>query len=84
MAIICTLFVFSQIARLEKLLTDKESGLGSATSQITSLREAADRLKQELNSTKNELTISKNKASSIDVSCNLYLKMLNIYLSTQK
>ena len=61
-------FFLFQVTRLEKLLNDKESGLGSATSQITSLKEATDRLKHELNSTKNELTISKNKASSIDVS----------------
>ena len=55
------------MARLEKLLNDRESGLGSATSQIASLREVVDRLKQELNSTRNDLIMTKSKASSIEV-----------------
>ena len=55
------------MARLEKILNDKESGLGSATSQIASLKEVIDRLKQELNSTRNDLTMTKSKASSIEV-----------------
>ena len=54
--------------RLEKLLNDKESGLGSATSEIASLKDVADRLKQELNSTKNELSITTSKHSSVEVS----------------
>ncbi len=58
---------FFQVKRLEKLVNERESGLGSATTQLTSLKDAAERLKLELNDTRNELRVTKSKASAKEV-----------------
>lgn len=67
--------VYQQVQRLEKIVKDSESGLGTASSQINSLKDASHRLKSELEKTREELRTSKTNAanlkvsSSVDINC---------------
>ena len=71
--------LFLQVDRLDSIVKDKEQGLGSMSSNVTSLQEAADRLKQELDATRVELRTAKNKASSLQV-CHFMLSCIYIEL----
>ncbi|XP_074643406.1 protein FAM184A-like [Tubulanus polymorphus] len=44
-----------EISRLEKLISEREQGLGSASSEIETLKNTSEKLKKELESTKNDL-----------------------------
>ncbi|XP_046548334.1 protein FAM184A-like isoform X2 [Haliotis rubra] len=49
----------NEVKRLEGLVNDSEHGLGSATTHITNLKEAATKLKYELDTTRAELKATK-------------------------
>lgn len=49
------------------MVRDSQSGLGSATSHLTSLKEAADGLKKELELTKRQLTEVITKSATLKV-----------------
>ena len=61
--------------RLQKLVTESEHGLGSATSNLTSLQELADQLKAELEQSRQEHRTIKSQAASLQV------ELLIIYFS---
>ena len=58
---------YLQVQRLEKIVRESESGLGTASSQINSLRDASHRLQSELEKTREELRSSKTNAASLKV-----------------
>lgn len=58
---------YLQVQRLEKIVRESESGLGTASSQINSLRDASHRLQSELEKTREELRSSKTTAASLKV-----------------
>jgi len=60
---------------------DSESGLGSASTKINSLKDAHSRMQSELEKTREELKTHKNNAASYKVSRNLFISyMLIVYI----
>lgn len=74
-------FFCPQVRRLESLVKDSESGLGSASTKINSLKDAHSRMQSELEKTREELKTHKNNAASYKVSRNLFISyMLIVYI----
>lgn len=71
--------VYQQVQRLEKIVKDSESGLGSASSQINSLKDASHRLKSELEKTREELRTSKTNAANLKVSSSVDINCVKIW-----
>lgn len=53
-----------EVRRLEKILKDSESGLGTASSKINSLKEASTRLQSDLEKAREEIKTHKNNAAN--------------------
>ena len=58
----------AQVTRLSTMVKESEHGLGSASSHINSLKEAAAALKAELDKTRTELKSSKTHSANLQVS----------------
>lgn len=71
--------VYQQVQRLEKIVKDSESGLGTASSQINSLKDASHRLKSELEKTREELRTSKTNAANLKVSSSVDINCVKIW-----
>ncbi|GFO40938.1 protein fam184a-like [Plakobranchus ocellatus] len=56
-----------EVTRLNKIVEDNKEGLGTASSQVSSLKEAMNRLTAELDKTRNELQTYKTKAALLEV-----------------
>lgn len=56
----------NEVTRLEQIVKDSEQGLGTASSQMTSMKDAMTRLSAELDKTRAELQIYKTKAATVE------------------
>ena len=65
---LCFLCERCQVRRLTMIVEQSEQGLGSATSQVTSLHDANSRLKAELDQIRQDLRTNKAKLTTISVS----------------
>ena len=74
-----------QVTRLSNMVKESEQGLGSASTHINSLKEAAATLKSELDKTRAELKAAKIHSANVQVSnstlCCVMSSMLRIRLS---
>ncbi|KAK3762472.1 hypothetical protein RRG08_009860 [Elysia crispata] len=56
----------NEVTRLEQIVKDSEQGLGTVSSQVSSMKEAMARLTTELDKTKAELQTYKTKAAALE------------------
>ncbi|XP_012942605.1 protein FAM184A [Aplysia californica] len=56
-----------ELRRMEQMIKQSEEGLGSASGQLKSMKEAAEHLRTELEKTRSELKFSKTTAASLQV-----------------
>ena len=61
-------WLFYQVTRLSTMVKESEHGLGSASSHINSLKEAAAALKTELDKARAQLKASKTHSANLQVS----------------
>lgn len=66
-----------QIQRLETILADSEQGLGSAASNINSLKEQSEKLRAELEQNRLELRTAKSRSAALEVSAVIGLTLLS-------
>ena len=65
-----SLILIAQVQRLEKIVAESEQGLGSATSNISSLKEQNERLRADLEQARVELRTQQARSSTLEVQYN--------------
>jgi hypothetical protein len=84
---LCFAAIELQIQRLEKLLNDSQNGISAVTSHAESLKNATDKLSQELDRVQRQLTVVTGQYTSLQV-CNMLwplhlLQLLLWFLSVE-